>query len=29
MKRLKEMIAIEDGIKKLKTEMIHFDFDKS
>ena len=23
------MIAIEDGIKKLKTEMIHFDFDKS
>ncbi len=29
LKRLKEMIAIEDGIKKLKTEMIHFDFDKS
>ncbi len=29
MRRLKEMIAIEDGIKKLKTEMIHFDFDKS
>lgn len=29
MKRLKEMIAIEDGIKKLKTEMIFFDFDKS
>ena len=28
MKRLQEMIAIEDGIKKLKTEMIHFDFDK-
>ncbi|MFH6603078.1 OmpA family protein [Maribacter algicola] len=28
MRRLKEMIAIEDGIKKLKTEMIHFDFDK-
>ncbi|WP_273568667.1 OmpA family protein [Maribacter halichondriae] len=28
MKRLEEMIAIEDGIKKLKTEMIHFDFDK-
>ncbi|MGB5554411.1 MAG: OmpA family protein [Flavobacteriaceae bacterium] len=28
MKRLKEMIAIEDGIKKLKTEMIHFNFDK-
>ncbi len=29
MKRLKEMIAVEDGIRKLKTEMIHFDFDKS
>jgi outer membrane protein OmpA-like peptidoglycan-associated protein len=29
MRRLQEMIAIEDGIKKLKTEMIHFDFDKS
>jgi outer membrane protein OmpA-like peptidoglycan-associated protein len=29
MKKLKEMIAVEDGIKKLKTEMIHFDFDKS
>ncbi|WP_299533684.1 OmpA family protein [Ulvibacterium sp.] len=29
MRRLKEMIAIEDGIKKLKTDMIHFDFDKS
>ncbi len=29
MRRLEEMIAIEDGIKKLKTEMIHFDFDKS
>ncbi|UJH69052.1 OmpA family protein [Allomuricauda sp. SCSIO 65647] len=29
MKRLKEMIAIEDGVKKLKTDMIHFDFDKS
>ncbi len=28
MRRLKEMIAIEDGIKKLKTEMIHFDFDR-
>ncbi len=28
MKRLQEMIAIEDGIKKLKTEMIHFDFDR-
>ena len=29
MKRLKELIAIEDGIKKLKTDMIYFDFDKS
>lgn len=29
MKKLKEMIAVEDGIKKLKTEMIYFDFDKS
>jgi outer membrane protein OmpA-like peptidoglycan-associated protein len=29
MKKLKEMIAVEDGIRKLKTEMIHFDFDKS
>ncbi len=29
MKNLKEMIAIENGIKKLKTDMIHFDFDKS
>jgi len=29
MKRLEELIAVEDGIKKLKTEMIHFDFDKS
>lgn len=29
MKKLKEMIAIEDGIRKLKTEMIFFDFDKS
>lgn len=29
MKKLQEMIAIEDGIKKLKTEMIFFDFDKS
>jgi len=28
MRKLKEMIALEDGIKKLKTEMIHFDFDK-
>ncbi|MBC8766938.1 OmpA family protein [Arenibacter sp. BSSL-BM3] len=29
MKKLKELIAIEDGIKKLKTDMIFFDFDKS
>jgi outer membrane protein OmpA-like peptidoglycan-associated protein len=29
MKKLQEMIAVEDGIRKLKTEMIHFDFDKS
>ncbi|TMM58966.1 cell envelope biogenesis protein OmpA [Maribacter algarum] len=29
MRKLKEMIAVEDGIKKLKTEMIHFDFDRS
>lgn len=29
MKRLEEMIALEDGIKKIKTDMIHFDFDKS
>ncbi|MCP4977099.1 MAG: OmpA family protein [Maribacter sp.] len=29
MRRLKEMIAVEDGIRKLKTEMIYFDFDKS
>ncbi|WKX77972.1 OmpA family protein [Zobellia laminariae] len=29
MKRLEEMIAIEDGIKKIKTEMIYFNFDKA
>ncbi|WP_282053989.1 OmpA family protein [Maribacter luteus] len=29
LRRLKEMIAVEDGIRKLKTEMIYFDFDKS
>lgn len=29
MKKLQEMIAVEDGIRKLKTEMIFFDFDKS
>ncbi len=28
LRKLEEMIVIEDGIKKLKTEMIHFDFDK-
>lgn len=29
MRKLNDMIAVENGIKKLKTEMIHFDFDKS
>ena len=29
LKKLKELIAVEDGIKKLKTDMIYFDFDKS
>ncbi len=29
LRRLEEMIAVEEGIKKLKTEMIFFDFDKS
>ncbi|HZJ21240.1 MAG TPA: OmpA family protein [Pricia sp.] len=29
MKRLEDMIAVEEGIKKLKTEMIYFQFDKS
>ena len=28
MRRLKEMITVENGIRKLKTDMIHFDFDK-
>lgn len=28
MRRLKELITIENGIKKLKTDMIYFDFDK-
>ncbi|MEO1012131.1 MAG: OmpA family protein [Bacteroidota bacterium] len=28
LRRLKEMIAQEDGLKKLKTENIHFDFDR-
>jgi len=29
MKRLEEMIAVEEGIKKIKTDMIYFGFDKS
>ncbi|HAI40517.1 MAG TPA: cell envelope biogenesis protein OmpA, partial [Maribacter sp.] len=29
MRKLNDMIAVEEGIKKLKTEMIHFNFDKS
>jgi outer membrane protein OmpA-like peptidoglycan-associated protein len=29
MRKLNDMIAVEDGIRKLKTEMIHFNFDKS
>lgn len=29
MRKLEAMIAVEDGLRKLKTEMIHFDFDKS
>lgn len=29
MRKLNEMIAVENGIRKLKTEMIHFNFDKS
>ena len=28
LKRLEELIAIEDGIRKLKIDMIYFDFDK-
>lgn len=28
LKHLKDMIAVENGIRKLKTDMIHFDFDK-
>ena len=28
MKKLKELIVIEEGIKKLKTDLIYFDFDK-
>ena len=29
MRKLNDMIIVENGIKKLKTEMIHFNFDKS
>jgi outer membrane protein OmpA-like peptidoglycan-associated protein len=29
LKKLKEMIVVEEGIKKLKTDIIYFDFDKS
>ncbi|SDE52696.1 OmpA family protein [Cellulophaga baltica] len=29
LKKLKELIVIDDGIRKLKTDMIYFDFDKS
>ncbi|HUH45750.1 MAG TPA: OmpA family protein, partial [Arenibacter sp.] len=29
MKRLKELIVLEEGIQKLKTDMIYFDFDRS
>ncbi len=29
LKRIEDMIALEEGIKKLKTEMIYFAFDKS
>ena len=29
LRKLKEMIAVEDGIKKLKTDIIYFNFDKS
>ncbi|WP_419213219.1 OmpA family protein [Maribacter sp. X9] len=28
MRKLNEMITVENGIRKLKTEMIHFNFDK-
>ena len=28
MKRLKELIVLEDGVRKLKTDLIYFDFDK-
>ncbi|MBO0591375.1 OmpA family protein [Cellulophaga sp. E16_2] len=29
LKKLKELIVVEDGIRKLKTDMIYFNFDKS
>lgn len=29
LRRLEELIAVEDGIKKLKVDMIYFNFDKS
>lgn len=29
LKRMKEMIVIENGVKKLKTDMIYFDFDRA
>lgn len=29
MKKLKDLIVVEDGIKKLKTDVIYFNFDKS
>lgn len=29
LRKLNDMIAVENGIRKLKTEMIHFNFDKS
>lgn len=29
LKKLKELIVLEEGIKKLKTDMIYFDFDQS
>src|SRR5690606_9873322 len=29
MKRLEELIVLENGVKKLKTNMIYFDFDTS
>ncbi len=29
LEKLKQLVTIEDGIRKLKVDMIHFDFDKS